>query len=229
MHDPVYFIFHIERTGGTTLRHILRLHYGWNSPLIYPHYNDYPGIPELKPFVLNERTDQARYFIGHEIYYGIHEVIHKPHHYLTILRDPFERMLSLYNYCRFEFKLRNEPIVSFDAWFEQWKTADQVWALMRDRTPSLEGAMEILNNMSFIGLQNTLQSDIDQIFYPYYYQEILNTISAKSKRSNLDSVSFTDSEVSKIRSVLDRDYELYQYAIDLRAKGLNNGFKFPDP
>jgi hypothetical protein len=225
----VFFIFHVERTGGTTLRHILRLHYGWNSPLMYPHYNEYDGVPLTYPFVRNERTDKARYFIGHEIYYGIHKAIGKPHHYLTILRDPFERMLSLFNYCRFYNAERNLPVETFEQWFEHWKNSDQVWALQRDRTPTLEGAKTILEDMSFIGLNSTLQEDIDQLFYPYYYQEALNTTKIGEHRSKLPALSFTDEQEKLVRKALERDYDMYNHAINLRKQGINDGFHLPEP
>ncbi len=228
MSDPVYYFFHLERTGGTTVRHVLRIHYGWNSPLVYPHYSIYEGVPELKPFVLNERTDKARYFIGHQIYYGIHEAIGKPYHYVVFLREPFTRMQSYFNYIRFSAKILGSPVLEFREWFDQYKVATQIWALTaRSEMETLDDAKTILDKMSFIGLQETLQADIDQLVYPFNYVESLNTSSQRSEKAEIPPLIFTEEQEAEVRSVLDDDYKLYQYALELRSRGLNKGFKLP--
>jgi hypothetical protein len=222
-----YFIFHMERTGGTTFRHILFDHYGWHTGIVYPHYFEWDGNPGLNPFILNKETSKATFIIGHAVHYGIHELITEPSQYVVFLREPFQRMQSLWNHNRILNVKEGKPPTEFRPWFNRYKLLTQVWSLCRKHTPSLDLAKNILSKTSFIGLQETFQSDVDQTLHPYHYEIFRNTTKKTSEEVGISPVKFSEEESLEVRSVLDDDYRLYKFGLELRRNGHNKDFHFP--
>src|SRR5438128_2361305 len=72
---------------------------------LYPPEERYlPETPAplfLQEFLRLPAAERARLrCIGGHLYYGLHEHLVQTSCYLTLLRDPIERMVSLYYYCR---------------------------------------------------------------------------------------------------------------------------------
>lgn len=100
---PFIIFLHIHKTGGLTLQRILRQKYApdiaqrgygflkniWSS-------NDHEIYSDLES-CLKARKTEDRYFAGH-INFGVHELLPKPYTYITILREPISRLISLYFY-----------------------------------------------------------------------------------------------------------------------------------
>jgi hypothetical protein len=89
-------LVHIQKTAGTTLRRILERRYPPES--IYHCYlktnqEARDGFAQLPA----EAKHRVRCVLGH-VYFGFGELVPSPVTYLTILRDPVERILSLYHY-----------------------------------------------------------------------------------------------------------------------------------
>lgn len=90
---------HIPKTAGTTLVSALdglylpedRVHlYDLQPDAIHP--KDFPSLPE-------EQRRRLRFVAGH-FAYGLHEWIPRPCVYVTVLRDPVDRIRSLYDHYR---------------------------------------------------------------------------------------------------------------------------------
>lgn len=230
--DTVYYIFHLERTAGTSLRHILFEHYGWWTDLVYPYYYDWQGIVRPTPFVMDEVVNRAKFFIGHSVYYGMHEVVNKPYHYIAILRDPVDRFESWFNHNRVHNARMGQPVVDFRTWFGWKKNETQMWGLLRKspfekvREYNLDDAKEVLDQCSFIGLQETFEEDVLQLVGKEYHHRI-NTTEELMEAGKIEAVQFTPEEASEVREAMNGDYELYNYAVELRANGKNKGFHFP--
>ncbi|HYI22381.1 MAG TPA: hypothetical protein VEX62_07065 [Candidatus Limnocylindrales bacterium] len=95
---------HIPKTAGTSLVRELDLHFRADARLhLYDpspdsiHPDDFPGLPY-------ESRARLRFVAGH-FEYGIHELIPRPARYITILRDPVDRIRSLYDH----FRSNDEP------------------------------------------------------------------------------------------------------------------------
>lgn len=83
---------HIPKTAGTSLRFVLERFYEKEEiDLIYEEkIKEFKNLPEF------ERSNKKVYF-GH-FPYGLHNYIPQPYIYATILREPIERVVSLYSY-----------------------------------------------------------------------------------------------------------------------------------
>jgi hypothetical protein len=100
---------HIQKTAGTAFRHAILSNYaGSEVALIYPTP---PGIwREQFPLMPQEQRRGLRCVLGH-FKYGIHDDLGQPYEYVTILRDPVQRVISDYHHL-----LRNDyaPVFSPD-------------------------------------------------------------------------------------------------------------------
>lgn len=97
MEDACLIFLHLPKTGGSTLTTLLR----WQ--------NRSPQPDEIARFITVERTFEEidrlpleqratlRLLVGH-FAYGVHEYVPKPCSYITIVREPVHRVISLYRY-----------------------------------------------------------------------------------------------------------------------------------
>jgi Galactose-3-O-sulfotransferase len=87
---------HIPKTGGTTLYKILQQHYSLAETLNLDgpqsHIAQFRALPA---------TQRVRYRLirGH-LHFGLHRLIPTASTYITLLRNPIERLLSFYCYAR---------------------------------------------------------------------------------------------------------------------------------
>jgi Galactose-3-O-sulfotransferase len=86
---------HVPKTAGWTLRGAL--HYKYPSEILFlDEASDPCGGIEGVP--LEERR-RARVATGH-VFYGVQEHIPQPAEFITVLRDPIARVVSMYNHVR---------------------------------------------------------------------------------------------------------------------------------
>jgi len=92
---PVVIFLHAPKTGGTTLVRIIERQYGSGSVLnLYDSsYGD-----ELAAYP-SEEIDRVRAIAGH-FYFGVHTFIARPSVYITLLRNPVDRVVSHYHFVR---------------------------------------------------------------------------------------------------------------------------------
>lgn len=96
MDDILNIFTHIPKTGGTTLRTVADVQYEPHQIVeVYgPHIADaqhyLSGLP-------SEVRRDALWLRGH-ISFGCHAAFERPYRYITLLRNPLDRVISLYNY-----------------------------------------------------------------------------------------------------------------------------------
>lgn len=96
MHEnPLLIHLHIPKTAGVTLRQIVDRQYPPNAILTLqtPETEHWPELHALR--IDQEQT--VSLIRGH-FSYGIHTLLQRPVRYFTLLRDPVERIISLYYY-----------------------------------------------------------------------------------------------------------------------------------
>lgn len=102
--DPFLIFLHIHKTGGMTLQRMLRRRYGpglLGRAARAARFLASPGAhPRLKESFL-ATCPRDRFVAGH-FCYGAHELLPTPSTYVTMLRRPVERLVSLYHHSRLQ-------------------------------------------------------------------------------------------------------------------------------
>lgn len=112
--NPFSTIFvHIPKTAGTTLRSIIESQFADNQLCaIYQGNAIYLEMSEFKNLSEDAKRNY-QIFCGH-FNFGIHSEIPQPTKYITILRDPVERIISLYHHhlkdVRFQTDKNSGPL-----------------------------------------------------------------------------------------------------------------------
>lgn len=101
-HNEFIFFLHIQKTAGMTLQELLRRNLGR------------PPLRILRDFITGDTgegfsTQQAlqrimpgdRLFMGH-FGYGVHNLVPRPFSYVTFLREPVRRLVSLYHFSKLD-------------------------------------------------------------------------------------------------------------------------------
>jgi len=95
---PLLFFVHIPKTAGTTLGGILVQHYGRDR--VFACHPDRSIVGYTAEDFLSfpaEKRNKFQLVRGH-FGYGLHEDYQEPYKYITILRDPVDRVISHYYY-----------------------------------------------------------------------------------------------------------------------------------
>lgn len=93
--QPVIFL-HIPKAAGSTLLHIVRRQYNPSSIFDIDGKNPLESIKQFKLLQKN-KTEATQAVMGH-MYFGAHEFLPQSSTYITMLRDPIERIISFYYY-----------------------------------------------------------------------------------------------------------------------------------
>jgi len=96
MTNETVIFLHSPRSGGTTLNSILRYQYGSNALHSFRNGFSSDSIDSYFDLTHSEQK-KIKCFRGH-INFGLHEYVSKNCTYITILRNPVERVLSLFGY-----------------------------------------------------------------------------------------------------------------------------------
>jgi hypothetical protein len=97
--DHIVFV-HIPKTAGTTIRTALAKVYQPEERAFVYH----PSVPDSVTMEMiagwsEERRARLRLVMGH-FEFGIHDHLPGTSHYVTMLREPMDRLVSLYDYFR---------------------------------------------------------------------------------------------------------------------------------
>jgi len=94
-HELLIFL-HIPKAGGSTLHRILEREYRGRK--IYDTYYGVEYEDELEQMPLEVRS--AVVLLKGHMHFGLHRLFPQRSRYMTMLRDPVERIVSLYYYAR---------------------------------------------------------------------------------------------------------------------------------
>ncbi|MEA5577335.1 sulfotransferase family 2 domain-containing protein [Anabaena sp. UHCC 0451] len=93
MEDPLVIFTHIQKTAGTTLQSIIKQNYRSNQIITVPHRQPFSEVIESVQNQVN--TSKIKIIQGH-IGFGLHNYLPKSYGYITLLRDPVQRVISSY-------------------------------------------------------------------------------------------------------------------------------------
>ena len=92
-HETLIFL-HIMKTAGTSLFKVVQQQYPKDLTFHYVPLKDGKRLDDLEQWPQTQR-DRLRFFHGHDCY-GAHQWVNKPSRYITMLRQPVNRVVSLY-------------------------------------------------------------------------------------------------------------------------------------
>ena len=189
------------------------------------------------------RREAIHSIIGHQVYYGIHELFEKPARYFTFLREPFSRFVSFYNYMSTvrvtSQRLKESGIIdehdnirSLDVWLEQADLAGNTMTsflaqmycgedLLPNKytfsTQDLVNAKKMLGAMYFVGLT---ENDNDVQFA--YNRMGINFYKPDRNVLRIKSTYVLPSNMEAARELILSKYpyeqELYEYAVQLNQE-----------
>lgn len=110
LEEEVIFFMHIPKTAGTTFRYIIQYQYKPNA--IYELYDHSITHSQRLDKLLNlswPRKQQIKIVNAH-FGFGLHEFLHRPYTYITFLRNPIDRVVSMYYYLHRTRNIQTNPL-----------------------------------------------------------------------------------------------------------------------
>jgi Galactose-3-O-sulfotransferase len=147
--ERLILYLHIPKAGGTTLNacifnqcragdHYVEEEDGWLHAGIYYYPNGFltaPGRVAPGPILRVLGRSDLRAVVGH-FWFGVHQYVVRPWTYVTLLRNPLERVLSLYHHLRW---LAEDYDFPADMSLEEFVTAPLYREVSNDQTRRIAG------------------------------------------------------------------------------------------
>ncbi len=200
---------------------------GWNEDIVVDYLN-------------RHYTEKTRCIFGHMAFFGIHELhpfSQREVRYIVFLREPLARIVSLYNFLRFNSKnVWHHEIVENDwaltEWFANsrglWLHDGQIRQLLlwqrKDvltrrqlHAEDLAAAQQALAQMWFIGCQEQFHADAGQLYRLLGFKKIVANEAVNVTQGHIRPDAETAGVIARDNAL---DAELYRYALSLRARRL---------
>ena len=234
---PVVLFLHIPKAGGSTLGEYVynqccAPEASGDNPLdAGVAYLDYGFIkdPELtiSEHVVNllGRRD-LRAVIGH-FWFGLHEHITQPCRYITLLRDPVERVVSLYYYTEMHETMsleefaRNPPFREVDN--DQTRRIAGVNPPVGECTrATLDRARENLRrHFDVVGTTERMDETLAQLNVKLGWNRDVVSFPRNVNAARPNSAMLTHEAIEAVRARNELDYELWRYASELLDAGIS--------
>ena len=235
--DHTLVFIHIPKTAGMSLRETLLANRAPHpSHRILHPIDDYRALAAMPA----EYRRALGLIEGHQ-YFGAHELVEQPCHYLTMLRDPLERILSYYSFVRSWEPhhlhrtindgaltlldcLRGKLTVELDNFQVRSLTS-----LRRIHIPfggvtrsMLDEAKAHLDTFAAVGLTDRFAESVDHFCSVFGWpRSPITTINVSPRRVRHQDLD--DSTLDAIRASNDLDQELYEHARLLFAARIGQG------
>jgi hypothetical protein len=147
--DPVLIFIHQPKAGGVTLSHVIRRHF--HPETVVEIQGDSPktiqqSVDSLRALT-GEQKRRIRCLMGH-VPYGIHEFLPCTASYITILRNPIDRVISHYCYLRERIPAIRRSIEDDDQ--DDYLTAQSI---IFSKNPTIDAYIEWQRSLGLNNLQ----------------------------------------------------------------------------
>ncbi|TDL92489.1 hypothetical protein E2R55_05510 [Vibrio vulnificus] len=211
---------HIPKTGGTTLSEIFRKQYKVNE--IFDHDSYETKIKKVDQ-LSGEEKRKIKAVAGH-YYYGIHLHFSKPSNYFTMLRDPVDRVISLYyflkNYPGYE-RVRDMTLEEFVLKEPEAQNLQTIFACGNPENLDIGKAKENLKTFTVVGVTELFNETLFCLKKEYGWGDIHYTRKNITK-NRLAKEEVPSDLINLIRKYNALDLELYDYAKKLLYKKLQS-------
>lgn len=212
---------HIPKTAGITLRYIISNQF--NPEEVINTYKHETGFETIEEKV---RTENIKCILSHHPF-GIHKLVNKPFTYVTMLRDPVDRVISAYYYLHKnpytieEFKKKidraslMEFITQYDKDFQYFVNNMQTRIASGEYDPKMADLKKAKENLkdyfSVVGITEKFDESI------YLMKERFGWRNISYKKQNVSMVRPLKEDVPReiIRMIEEKnqlDIELYRCA-----------------
>jgi len=179
---------HITRTAGTSVEQI-----GLDSKLLWGRYDISYGIFD-EPFMLKSHKLKDNY------------------EWFTIVRNPYTRLLSEYNYLKVVLRIKNadDPKI-FNNYLEKWLTTIKNSGKVHGHHLVQQYKYLDLNYTTTILRYENLLEDFNNLMAKYEYSIVLNkSVSVSNSVLNIDNI--TPKNILLIKTVYKKDFEEFGYS-----------------
>lgn len=201
---------HIPKTGGTTLSAIFRRNY---KPGELLDHESLAYVPVNWEGLSEEQKKNIKGISGH-YYYGIHESFADSATYFTILRDPVERLISMYFYLRtypgYE-RLRDMSIEDFVRTEDEAQNQQTLMICGRRLGRDLSAAKAHLAAFAVVGVTEMFDDTLSVLRHRFGWADISYTrqnVSTDRPRAG----EIDPSALDVVRRYSELDLELYAFA-----------------
>lgn len=217
---------HIPKTAGTTLSTIIARQYRPNDIFVFKSSVPLPqAIDEFWKMPESQKT-KFKVIKGH-FYYGLHDLLPQKCSYITMLREPVDRLISYYYFIRnwrdhhLHQKAMSMSLVDFTCysniskWFDNGQTrfiSGQNPDYRQVSSEILKQANKNIENYFLVGIQEyfdesllLFQNKLQWKKPCYYKQKNVN-------RLRINKKYISDKELKIIEGFKELDIDLYRYA-----------------
>jgi hypothetical protein len=237
--DPLYIFAHLQKTAGSTFRKHVRAAFAPEELLeIYlgGELKNQEAIERYMHSLTPERKAKTKMILGHHVYFGIHRLFPKEPRYIIFLRNPVDRTISHYNYCRTDHargqQNHHPPVVGEDGdilpfriWFDRNPRLHNFMTRYLVRfyrgtisdgevvEADLQTAREVLGGFYFVGVTERYSEDVLYLYHELGLRKFFGDENISEKHFEADEAA-----IDLIRINCRYDLELYEFARELNAR-----------
>jgi hypothetical protein len=201
---------HVPKTGGTTMKHILKNIYGQGFRSDKTEYSNMRQVlrgdkKKPSPYNYKKGFDKFSCVIGH-FPLSKYEWLKNDRLFVTWLRDPIERMISMFTKRKEMGFMRGMPDFMDIDIFEYSRRMPRSYEIYLDRP---------LDMLDFIGFTETYNKSLKEM------ESMLGKKAGRFKRQNVttwDKLIYSDDEKEQLREILKSDYNIYNKAREICGK-----------
>ncbi len=226
-HLGALIFLHINKTAGTSLRKTLADNYPADErAFIYPGAVGFWSPEQFDRLTAREKA-RCRLIMGH-IRFGLHESMPVPCRYITVLRDPVDRVLSTYYHHKTNPGTQLHDAINLGGWtvsdyldrgfpeIDNWMvrfvsgTGKRQWSLTRE---DLERALVNLRTcFDYVLLQNRFVEGV-AMMADYYGWCSSECYSLNASRGRKPKDEHEEGVLRRIRGLNGYDQALYEYVL----------------
>lgn len=227
--EGVLLFLHIPKAGGSTLNTIFDRQYRQEEICKVNRKKEIDGLSSIS----EEEKKQLKLIKGH-FHFGLHEFLPQTCSYVTMLREPTERVISLYYYiCSSPDHYLHKQLISTQMTLEEFVISGIMNKTDNSQTRFISGQRELdfccasqntldmakdnLSNMAVVGTLDSFDETLILIKKAFGWKNIFYTKQNITK-SRLSQQEISPSTLETIAEYNQLDQELYNYAKELLAQ-----------